>query len=83
MSEYLEISRKLSKFYNFDKDSFAQSNDILMALLLKRKRIIHKAQQKEVIFESILKERYKEMGNLNILWFMFQKAIGRILMQMF
>lgn len=35
-----------------------------MALLLKRKRIIHKAQQKEVIFESILKERYKEMGNL-------------------
>lgn len=64
MSEYLEISRKLSKFYNFDKDSFAQSNDILMALLLKRKRIIHKAQQKEIIFESILKERYKEKGNL-------------------
>lgn len=64
MSEYLEISRKLSKFYNFDKDSFAQSTDILMALLLKRKRIIHKAQQKEIIFESILKERYKEKGNL-------------------
>lgn len=64
MAEYLKISRQLSKFYNFDKESFAQSNDILMALLLKRKRIIHKAQQKEEIFEKILKERYQEKGNL-------------------
>lgn len=64
MSEYLKISRQLSKFYNYDKESFAQSDDILMALLLKRKRIIHKAQQKEGVFEKILKERYEERGNL-------------------
>ena len=64
MSEYLKISRQLSKFYNFNSDSFTQSNDILMALLLKRKRIIHKAQKKEAIFEEILKERFKEKGNL-------------------
>ncbi len=64
MYEYLKISRQLSKFYDYDDNSFAQSNDILMALLLKRKRIIHKAQQKETIFENILKERYKENGNL-------------------
>lgn len=64
MLEYLKISSQLSKFYNYDKDSFAQSNDILMALLLKRKRIIHKAQNKETIFESILRERHKEKGNL-------------------
>lgn len=64
MAEYLKISRQLSKFYNYDKESFTQSNDILMALLLKRKRIIHKAQQKEEIFEKILKERYNEIGNL-------------------
>ena len=64
MSEYLRISRQLSKFYNCDNDSFAQSNDILMALLLKRKRIIHKAQQKETIFRNILEQRYKDNGNL-------------------
>ena len=64
MYEYLKISKQLSKFYNYDKESFAQSDDILIALLLKRKKIIHKAQQKEMIFESILKERYKEKGNL-------------------
>lgn len=64
MAEYLKISRQLSKFYNYSSDTFTQSNDILMALLLKRKRIIHKAQQKEKIFEAILKERYKEKGNL-------------------
>ena len=64
MYEYLKISKQLSKFYNYDKESFVQSDDILIALLLKRKKIIHKAQQKEMIFESILKERYKEKGNL-------------------
>lgn len=64
MTEYLKISRQLSKFYNYSSDTFTQSNDILMALLLKRKRIIHKAQQKEIVFKAILKERYKEKGNL-------------------
>ena len=64
MSDYLKISRQLSKFYCYDRDSFAQGNDILTALLLKRKRIIHKAQQKEPVFEAILKERYREKGNL-------------------
>lgn len=64
MADYLKISRQLSKFFSYDRDSFAQGNDILTALLLKRKRIIHKAQQKEPVFEAILKERYKEKGNL-------------------
>mgnify|MGYP004558051991 CR=1 FL=1 len=64
MADYLRISRQLSKFFSYDRDSFAQGNDILTALLLKRKRIIHKAQQKEPVFEAILKERYKEKGNL-------------------
>lgn len=64
MADYLKISRQLSKFFSYERDSFAQGNDILTALLLKRKRIIHKAQQKEPVFEAILKERYKEKGNL-------------------
>jgi len=64
MSEYMSISQKLAKFFNYDKESFPQGDDILMNLLLKRKRIIHKAKNKKEIFRSILNERYKEKGNL-------------------
>lgn len=35
-----------------------------MALLLKRKRIIHKAIGKEDVFKGILRERYREKGDL-------------------
>ena len=62
--EYIKISIQLSKFFNYDSNSFPASGDILTRLLLKRKRIIHKAKNKEVVFKSILEERYKEKGNL-------------------
>jgi superfamily II DNA or RNA helicase len=64
MIEYLRISSQLAKFYNFDKESFPQSDDILLRLLLKRKRIIHKAKNKESIFKEIISNRLKEKGNL-------------------
>lgn len=64
MVEYLKISTQLAKFYNADKKSFPINDDILMALLLKRKRIIHKAIGKEQVFKSILEQAYKEKGNL-------------------
>lgn len=64
MAEYIKISVQLSKLFNYDKKSFPQSDDILMRLLLKRKRIIHKAKNKESIFKEILESRYKEKGNL-------------------
>ena len=64
MTEYLKISRQLAKLYNCDDDTFSQGSDILTALLLKRKRIIHKAKQKEAVFESIMRERHRENGNL-------------------
>lgn len=64
MTQYLKISRQLAKLYNCDDDTFSQSSDILTALLLKRKRIIHKAKQKEAVFESIMRERHRENGNL-------------------
>ena len=35
-----------------------------MRLLLKRKRIIHKAQNKEEVFRQIIKQRFEECGNL-------------------
>lgn len=43
MSEYKKISLQLAKFYNINENSFSCADDILMRLLLKRKRIIHKA----------------------------------------
>lgn len=64
MQEYIKISRQLCKFFNFDKDGFSSSDDVLMRLLLKRKRIIHKAVNKESIFRSIMVKRYEEKGNL-------------------
>ena len=64
MQEYIRISRQLSKFFNYDKDGFTSSDDVLMRLLLKRKRIIHKAVNKESIFRSIMERRYEKKGNL-------------------
>ena len=64
MSEYMKISLQLAKFYNFDNDSFPGSDDILMRLLLKRKRIVHKAANKQLIFNGILQEWYNERGSL-------------------
>ena len=64
MTEYLRISLQLAKFYNSDSDSFPMSDDILKRLLLKRKRIVHKAKNKEEIFREIVMNRYSEKGNL-------------------
>lgn len=64
MTEYRNISLQLTKFYNIDEGSFSGADDILMRLLLKRKRIIHKAQNKEEVFRQIVKQRFEERGNL-------------------
>lgn len=64
MSEYMKISLQLAKFYNYDNESFPESGDIIMRLLLKRKRIVHKANNKETIFNSILQDWYKKKGSL-------------------
>lgn len=64
MAEYKKISLQLAKFYNIDEGSFSGTDDILMRLLLKRKRIIHKAQNKEEVFRQIVKQRFEERGNL-------------------
>ena len=64
MAEYMRISLQLAKFFNADNESFPKSDDILMRLLLKRKRIIHKAKNKEAIFREIIHNRYTEKGNL-------------------
>lgn len=63
MREYTELSIKLAKFYVVDSDRF-KNDDLLMALLLKRKRIIHKAEGKKTVFCEILKQRIKSNGSL-------------------
>lgn len=60
MVEYMRISKRLAKFYNYESSTFPAGDDILLALLLKRKRIIHKAIGKEDVFKGILRERYRE-----------------------
>src|SRR5699024_6997000 len=63
MKDYEELSVKISKFYNNDSDSFS-NNPILTALLLARKRIIHKAYNKISVFRDILENHYQKKGNL-------------------
>lgn len=64
LSEYIDISKKLAKFFNKGSDSL-EKNDIVEKLLLKRKRIIHKAENKLYKTISILKERFQKEGHLN------------------
>lgn len=63
MKDYMDLSLKISKFYKDESDSF-KHNPILIALLLARKRIIHKAFNKVSVFCDILREQYRKKGNL-------------------
>lgn len=64
MEEYAKISVRLAKMYNFNKEAFDKDNDILTMLLIKRKRIIHKASKKMGVFKEILQNRITEKGDL-------------------
>ena len=66
MDEYKELSIKIAKFYSKDNDVFKE-NPLLTALLLKRKGIIHKAQNKQSVFQTILEGIYKERHTLEYL----------------
>ena len=64
MEEYVKISLRLAKMFNFSKEKFDKNDDILTMLLIKRKRIIHKAFNKLDIFKEIVSQRLIEKGNL-------------------
>ena len=64
MEQYSEYSVKISKYFNYNSGTFDKTDEILMALLLARKRIIHKAVNKIVAFNDIIKKRYEEKGSL-------------------
>ncbi|MDR0681154.1 MAG: DEAD/DEAH box helicase family protein [Dysgonamonadaceae bacterium] len=63
MQEYMKLSEKISKYYNSNSDRF-KNDPILTALLLARKRIIHKAFNKVSVFNEILQEHYNRKHNL-------------------
>jgi len=63
MKEYVDISNQLSKLYRFGKGN-PQNESIIERLLLKRKRIIHKAANKLDATTQILKQQFLEKGNL-------------------
>lgn len=61
MQGYIELSKRIVKIINF-KDK--ETQETLKMLLLKRKRIIHKAANKLPIFKQIIEQRMKDNGNL-------------------
>lgn len=64
MTKYVELSEKISKYFNYNIGDFDKKDEILMELLLARKRIIHKAANKLEAFKKIIQERYERNGNL-------------------
>ncbi len=56
--EYTLISKQLLKFFDFENGKF-KDDPIVEILLLKRKNIIHKAQNKISLFSSIIRELKK------------------------
>ncbi len=63
LTEYVEITEKLIKFLNKKSENFDPS-PIVEMLLLKRKRIIHKAFNKLEATKQIMKSRFLKEGNL-------------------
>lgn len=64
MFDYMELSEKISKYFNYNTGGFDDPDDVLKMLLLARKRIVHKAVNKLVIFKDIIQKRFDEKGNL-------------------
>ena len=61
--KYREISKKLAQFIDPVTKSFKKCKE-LEILLLKRKRIIHKAENKLPKFKAIINQEFSKRGNL-------------------
>ena len=64
MDAYVELSEKISKYFNYNTCTFDNPDEMLKRLLLARKRIIHKAANKLPAFIDIIEKRHGENGNL-------------------
>jgi len=63
MEAYKEITLKLVRFFDSESGSFSDPEAANM-LLMKRKRIIHKASYKLEVFKDIVKKEFDKRGNL-------------------
>lgn len=63
LQEYADISLKLSRLYSAKTGGYT-NEDLAQMLLMKRKRIIHKAENKLGLTRRILEERFRKEGNL-------------------
>ncbi|MFW6002259.1 MAG: DEAD/DEAH box helicase family protein, partial [archaeon] len=63
LEEYKEITKKLIQFFDPKTKQFKKS-DVVTSLLMKRKRIIHKAENKLPTFRHIIKEETKKNKKL-------------------
>ena len=61
MDDYVELSGKIAKMMGYQDE---KSQEMLKMLLLRRKRIIHKAVNKLTVFQQILQQRMLERGSL-------------------
>lgn len=61
LEQYLEITRKLLKFFDFANGKFRES---ATQLLIERKRIVHKARNKKTCLEQIFREVKLNNGSL-------------------
>ena len=64
LHSYVLLSAKIAKYFNYNTGMFDNADDVLKMLLLARKRIVQKAENKYGVFCDIMKKRYVEKGNL-------------------
>ena len=64
MAAYVELSERIAKYFNYDKEKFDHIDEKLKMMLLARKRIVHKAENKVEAFRAIIEKRFQEKGNL-------------------
>lgn len=64
LKEYKEITSKLVKFFDAEKQNFSD-NSLVSRLLIQRKSVIHKAASKLEVFRSILCDIQKTHKKLN------------------
>lgn len=63
LKEYIKISKQLLKYIDPKTHTYKKVPEVDM-LLLARKRIIHKAENKAPVFKRILKDEFAKNGNL-------------------
>ena len=63
LAEYVKKSKQLIKYFDNQTKRYKDCKEVEI-LLLERKRIIHKAQNKLAVFKNILDEEFSERGNL-------------------